>query len=207
MRTIVKAAARLVLLSAVLVAAGVSQAAQIFYTDRAAFQAAAGALATEAFNTQHVAAQEVDFGPFLARAEWASVFWANAASLPDFVSEGAGSIYGFDTQPAGIGNGIAFTFDEPIREFGIDILELTSGIYAQAPGLFLENPVLGPTATASPVFFGVISDEAFSQIIFHWGSAQDGVGMDYLQYTVPEPASLALLALGMLALARLRHRV
>jgi hypothetical protein len=101
---------------------------------------------------------------------------------PAVVSEGAGSIYGFDaSQPAGIGNGMAFNFDQPIRSFGIDIVDLSSGISVVVPGLTPTLTLANPGQTMSPRFFGVISDIPFSPVRFHWGTAGDAVGFDDLR--------------------------
>lgn len=96
---------------------GVGEAQYTVFTDAALFRAAAVPLLTEGFNTSHQATNEVDFGPLSAATEWANVFWADAASFPEVVSEGAGSIYGFDaSQPAGIGNGMALTVSTSSRD-------------------------------------------------------------------------------------------
>jgi hypothetical protein len=124
------AALLLVAVAVVPVYAEVCGADYMVNTDRGKFQVASGPLATEGLNTQHTEAQEVDFGSFNVRVEWQEVKWANEASSSGVVSEGAGSIYGFDAEPPSIGNGMAYTFNVPIRSLGLDIVDLSSAICA-----------------------------------------------------------------------------
>jgi hypothetical protein len=160
-----------------------------FYTDRAQFQAAAGPLVTEGFNTRFTSADKVDFGSFVADAEFGTVKWANGTNSPSLVSEGAGSLYGFDLQPPSTGNGITFTFDNRIHCFGIDIVDLSSGLSVSSHSINPPFPWIriaeqGPMPTH---FFGVISEQPFYFIHFHWGKAQESVGLDHLQYSASLP--------------------
>jgi hypothetical protein len=177
---------------------GVCAAQYTVFTAAEPFQAAAGPLLTEGFNTSHPATNQVDFGPFSAATESANVFWANAATFPAVVSEGAGSIYGFDaSQPSSIGNGMAFNFDQPIRSFGIDIVDLSSGISVVVPGLMPTVTLANAGQTMSPRFFGLVSEIPFSSVRFHWGTAGDAVGFDDLRYSAPiEVPTLVIVSAG-----------
>jgi hypothetical protein len=214
---------RLSLLAAVLAAlfaldlalAPRAEALSIF-SDRASFEAAAGPLSTEGFEAPFTSAPSVDFGPFTASVGLADVVSANAASIPQLVSEGSRSIYGLDvTQPSTIGNVMTFTFDTPIHAFGVDVNDFASGILdVQGTGSepFLITPLWTTATDGTPpatIFFGVVDPVPFFQVVIFWNRAQDAVGFDDLVWStsVPEPGTGLLMwtaALGAVAVRRLR---
>lgn len=193
-----------------------ASAATVLYTDRSAFQSAASALLEEGFNTRFDAAPTVDFGDFSVSAANENVF---SGGFPEVVSEGARSIYGFDSTPViGIGNAFRFDFDQPITAFGIDINDIADNPPSLALILRASNngSLLTPTSNlktapdVSNLFFGVIDTVPFTRLTIDWNDAGYVVGFDYLQYSaVPVPAAIWLFGsglLGLIGVAKKRRR-
>lgn len=109
---------------------------------------------------------------------------------------------------------VTYAFDAPINTFAVTILDFGDGVYmgdllfsTDAFTTQYSAAVMG--ADANQQFFGFVSDVAFTEVYFTQPSSQDYYAIDEMQYgvtAVPEPSSLGLLGLGLLALLRLRKK-
>lgn len=187
-----------------------SAKAQTFFTDRSAFQSAAGLLSTESFETAFGSVQPTftftDFSFSAMEGSSPTGAVARASLVPGFL--GFGITNGVDAlgyRDNGSSTG-RFLFNSPIYAFGVDVGSNARGLLTiggdLASGVELES--------LRPKFFGVIWTAGFDQIDLDMAGAYIDVAVDFVQYspsvTVPEPSSFALVALGGLAVLFGRRR-
>ncbi|MCG8589583.1 MAG: PEP-CTERM sorting domain-containing protein [Proteobacteria bacterium] len=206
---------RVFILSVVLacVPAGRGEAAIIQFSDRATFEAAAGAVTVqdfEGFAPQADAFEGApfDFGDFSAFND-PNGFSGGDIAVPPVANPEFGTtnvIFGATF----IGGTIfQLTFDSPISAIGFDGGELAD----QRTDQVIFDNTAGDVVTISDSvdqlrFWGFISDTPFttftiSQIGFGAGGGNgDGFSVDNLTYAVPEPATGLLVALGLALLRR-----
>jgi hypothetical protein len=177
-----------------------ASASIVQYTDRAAFEAAAGLLTVETFN---------DFAPGkLAPLRDLGAFTVSTNNTAAIAS--GGDINGSNdlsvnlTADANGGLGtLTFTFDTRILAFGADFFSLNNG-FVQRTFARVDGQIFNPLPR-SPAFLGYISTTGFSTLSFSnqlGGGNNDAFQLDNLAYStpgsVPEPASWALMLTGFL---------
>ncbi|GAA0466145.1 hypothetical protein GCM10009096_03510 [Parasphingorhabdus litoris] len=173
-----------------------AQAAEVIFTDRTAFNAAAGAgLTFESFETAQSGAT-VNYPGFSVTESGGANFITHTSINSFFTSatsDGANSIW-FDDN----GNSLAtFVFDAPITAFGFDVAAAAAGTMTFSGGA-AGSFALGAD---TPTFFGVISDTAFTTLQFDMSGGPE-VGFDALSFgianagAVPEPATWAFMIFG-----------
>ena len=176
---------------------GSAAAVTLTFTDRSAFQAAAGNLATEGFNFNfggaalNVGAFTVIGNPNLATFP--------ATTSPEFVSEGSHALVFRE-----VGD-ISIIFSTPITAVGFDINDINQSAfnYADNAGNSFSDiipPI--PTNTIGSSFFGVVSDTPFSTVVLStsFGSEFFLAGLDNLQYSTPQiplPGSVWMMLAGL----------
>lgn len=179
----------------VVAAAGQVEGAEIFYSNKTLFNAAAGSLSGfESFETAFSGAASIDFGPF-------SVTETNDSSNFLFQSSGnpTHGIASLGYIPGTTSSLVTFSFDSPINAFGFNIANNFTGSTITVGGDVSTSFTIG--AANSPVFFGVIKDSGtFSTLTFKTNTSGGNMQMDSVTFgnvaAVPEPSSLTLLGLG-----------
>ena len=185
-----------------------SSAAIVTFTDRASFEASAGTVTTQDFESQTVGTNlqnaTIDLGDFSLSV--VSIF-GGSFNLIDQSSFNApnGSIFA----GIGLGDGETMTllFDIAITSFGADFGGLNDFVQRsqfEVLGDILFAPILSGEAS----FFGFASDTAFTSLVIRGLPESDGFGIDNISVAaIPVPATLPLLAggLGLLALWRRRR--
>ncbi|KKK49046.1 hypothetical protein LCGC14_3139020 [marine sediment metagenome] len=194
------------LLAVVFLASSVCQASQISYDNRGSFSAATDTLVEERFETFFTSAQTVQFNGFSISVQIGKALSTTTGSL---VSEGSRAV----TDETATNRVFTIVFDVPTYAFGMDINDWgTSGgthsltassdtglnhVIASSP------PSLG---SGNTIFWGVVDSDAFNTITIDTGYGGDRIGIDYAEHSsVPEPATIGLLAFGGLALIRKRR--
>ncbi len=94
---------------------------------------------------------------------------------------------------------LAFDLIDNTPDYGPDILT----IYSQSGelGSFAPIPETIPT-----LFVGVVASEPITSLVFDEDVLIDAVGIRRLQFAVPEPATMSLLAMGAVALLKRRNK-
>ena len=186
-----------------------SSAATVTFTDRATFEAAAGTVTTQDFESQTVGTNlqnvTTDLGDFSLSV--VSIFGGSFNLIDQFgLNDPNGSIYA----SIGLGGGETMTllFDSAITSFGADFGALNDFVQ-RSQFEVLGDILLAPILSGEASFFGFTSDTAFTSLTIRGLSPSDGFGIDNITYSVaaiPVPATLPLLAggLGLLALWRRR---
>lgn len=198
----------LVTFALVLSGTGAAQAAETFYTTRAAFNAATTGQTVDTFGT---AAGSSYVGPTYVRSGYqitandAWLFNNNATyDSQGWYNWGSGNVL-----TAKQNSGITITFNAPVTAFGIDLGTVFQN-YPAAPTFAYSvgvatpsselNIVTGPTQNLT--FFGFTSTSAFSSITFYGGANNftilDNVTLATANATaaVPEPATWLTMILG-----------
>jgi hypothetical protein len=198
--------AAVIVASAALHGASTASASPIFFTDRAAFNAAVGGgLTFESFEGDFGVLPSHTFGNLTVSETNGIDLVAQARdySFMSFViTDGTGAIW-FDDNNDSVGH---FSFAVPINAFGVDIGTSESSTVvvggAVSSSIFLSAML--------PSFWGVYDPSgSFTEITFT-ASGGPNIGWDALSYGVadpiPEPTTLLLMGGGLLGLAtRRRH--
>ena len=170
-----------------------AMAAPTFYTDRAAFNTAAGSGRSfesfeveDAFSTRTTKTEPVDFGDFTF-AKTLSLFgdtfnWVDRTdSRPAAVTDGQYMFYYCDeseTTSSSIGT---FSFLDPITAFAIDISFAQSNEYELTIGGDVSQTISIMTAN-TPKFWGVIDTDGITDVTFDAEAGYGCVAFDSLSY-------------------------
>ncbi|MEO0400275.1 MAG: VPLPA-CTERM sorting domain-containing protein [Pseudomonadota bacterium] len=191
-------------------------AATVTFTDRVAFEAAAGGVQTEDFSSQTVGllAENTANGGFNGfTVTWSDVSGSNMGvgiDDPGFDNRLAWGEDLFFNGSGQVGPTITLEFDAPILAIGFDWFDDdTTDVYSLTVGG--ETFVNGPFDSngSGDGFFGLVSDVGFSTLVFT-STAQGGFvrpfGVDNIAYAlepnvVPLPAGLPLLLTGLAGLS------
>jgi len=210
-----------VLTMAVLASHSANAAVVDVFSDRVDFEIAAGSLVVETFDStvadKSFVDRDVAFGGISLRADN-----VNTASIdvPSF----APGAFNIDTTPylrvflQSKNDFFRISFDAPVTMFGADFRNLNDRGNGSRDTLFsvLGQNTLLPTASRGETsFFGIISDTAFSEVLFTRGGRDAKFGLDNVQTGSDQVASVAdvplqsaglLLAFGLGGLAYANRR-
>jgi hypothetical protein len=187
---------RVVTVVALYFLAATSYADLVFYTDRAAFQAASGTLTTESLDdfTEGGNVTVQPTGVTLTGIGTADFFEETVAN---FISEGTSSLR---TNFWDAGAMITFTFATPITAFGADFVDDLFGIFHSpafdmtfsVPGGALNRTSNQPQTASTPLFFGVRDTMgSFSEVKIATNASNGVVNFDFIQFqSVPESSAL-----------------
>jgi len=208
-----------------------ANAAITVYTDEAVFVQATGqpehSIDFETFGD----GTPVGGGPAVAGSEWLSHGIAFTPELPDtYLHLWTSDIYWTAASPIhGLyvhtseamwwdGSSYIMTFSTPVRALGFTLCDNEDGYPDEQIVLYgAADQVLGTypmpyygSGTGGPeanYFRGFASDTPVARVLIHEYSGDgDGMILDDMIFTVPEPATLSLLTLGALAMLRRRKR-
>jgi len=200
-----------ILLSIFVLVSANADAAITTYTDRTSFEAAAGAITFEDFESFVVDApfhtSAVDVGDFTLSMTGLPSTAYNFIDIappetPETNVNGSTNMRVF-TDDSPLSN-LIFEFDTAMTAFGADFRSINDTIVRTQ--LIVGSDIVAlPVAASSGLFsfFGFSSDIAFTSITFE-GLANDVYGIDNVSYSIPEPATVLLLGLGGLGLLRRR---
>ncbi|MFM9852002.1 MAG: PEPxxWA-CTERM sorting domain-containing protein [Sphingomonadaceae bacterium] len=179
-------------------------AALTTFTNRAAFNLAAGMTTTETFNSF---TSEISFrttpltvGGF-SLAGFGTQFDRNFIDIPPpqfsvFNIDGTTNVNAATTGDGGL----TFSFAAPITSFGADFGAFQDDVirsFITAGGITLTPPVQSGNTVS---FFGFTSDTAFSTVRFSGSNNSDGFSIDNVSYgltaPVPEPATWLMMLMG-----------
>ncbi len=173
------------------------------FTDRTAFEAAVGAgLTTETFNSAgsdiSFSGSSTTFGQLTLSADDTAFPGNNkidVTPIPGEVDVNGSTAVNFFTRA---NQNASVAFDAPILAFGADFFNFNDDFLRTQVSIL--GDLLSPQATTDNTlsFFGVISDQAFSSVLFA-GLDNDVFGMDNVSFSssvsvVPLPAALPLMA-------------
>lgn len=179
-----------------------SAASFTIFTDRTAFENAVGSgLTTETFNS---ATSDISFGG--SSTTFGQLTLAADRPSPPFnlidsppVSgaiggDGSAAVSFFTTSSFGA----SISFDAPVTAFGADFFSFNDDYLRTEISILGDYFNPGVSSVGSLSFFGVISDQAFSAVLFA-GIDNDVFGMDNVSFNssisvVPLPAALPLMA-------------
>ncbi|WP_395345193.1 PEP-CTERM sorting domain-containing protein [Ningiella sp. W23] len=184
-----------------------ANAALVSFTDRSAFDAAAGATSIEDFDSFTIDTQfhtgTLDVGDFSLSMTSTPSTNFNIIDVPPLANaesdvNGSANMRVFTNGNLGVD--LMFMFDTAISSFGADFRSLNDEIARTeivVGGEVLTLPIASGSGQAS--FYGFTSDTAFTSVIFR-GIVNDVYGIDNVTYgsatAVSAPSTLAMMLLG-----------
>jgi hypothetical protein len=201
---------KLVLILVILAFASSAQAAPMYFSNRALFQAAVtGTLSLESFEGPGQVAATHTYADFQV-SETGGIdiitnYLANSSYVQP-VTHGQNAIW-FDDNGSSIGTFFNFT-GGGVYAFGLDITADEATTVSIGGGLINSSVVL---ASQVPQFWGVIDTSLLAAVTFD-ASGGPNIGFDYVEYqlnqSVPDPgSSLLLLGIGIAGLRAWRKRL
>lgn len=192
---------------------GASAATYTTYSDRTAFEAAAGPVTTNDLESVPAGSGydgiSLDLGDFSVFAD------ANGNPARNKVDDGfrtpeTPSYNGTQTADFFLNNSSgSLTFAAPIYSIGFDIAFFGNGAASVSKVTILGFDFLGDLLGNEQIFFGLLSDTPFTTIGFS-ATANDGFQIDNISYggapAVPLPAGLPLIATALAGLVLVRRR-
>lgn len=204
-------------ITALISASSIAIAAPVYYfndaiTDRASFQASAGALTLESFESPFSSSFNQSFTGFtVTSTATLSRETTNSRAITDGISA-----LGFSEAENA---SLTFTFDNAITAFGVDVNDMNFGnmTFSDNIGNLFTDVLIGDNGTdaggpgfTNHQFFGVTNSEAFTSITLSFtGASSSGlITVDRLEYSsvVPVPAAAWLFGSGLIGLFSLRRR-
>ena len=174
--------------------------ATTIFTDRSLFLAAAGTIQTETFNSYstNISLEGTTLDTGLLTVDGTASTFLSIDALTGSYSPGDGTSYllglGFT------GESIMFTFNSPIKSFGLDMYAVNDEIERSRIIINGITYTLPTVATLVASFFGIVSDDEFSSVQL-LAVAGEQAGYDNVTFgspsPVPIPAALPLLAAGL----------
>ncbi len=195
-------------------AVNASAAVVTYSTDAAFLGAAGGGLTFESFETASLSTStSVGFSGGSFGCSGSTYCPGFFGIWNGFADTGVQSVYFASPDQA------TFNFASAITSFGIaiggagDVASITlNALLSSGDSAVALNNYSGSFDVFGPnrQYFGLISDTPFTSITFSPSNSGDGIFFDSMSYgrgtTVPEPATIAILGLGLAGLAALRRR-
>jgi hypothetical protein len=183
-----------------------ANAAPVYFTDRASFDAATGGgLNFESFEADFAAADTIVFAGFTVSETGGINALGQLRDFPGLVdgaiTDGTGAL-GYDDNGGSVGT--FFSFTSPITAFGLDIAT-KPGSTVTIGGSVSDSLVL---IDDTPSFWGVIDMDGITSISFD-ASGEPNVGFDAVSFgqaVIPAPGAILLGSIGISLVGWLRRR-
>ena len=183
-----------------------ANAAPVYFTDRASFDAAAGGgLNYESFEADFAVADTIVFAGFTVSETLGINGLGQLRDFPGLVdgaiTDGTGAL-GYDDNGDSVGT--FFSFASPITAFGLDITT-KPGSTVTIGGSVSDSLAL---TSDTPLFWGVIDMDGITSISFN-ASGEPLVGFDAVSFgqaVIPAPGAIVLGAIGVGLIGWLRRR-
>jgi len=189
--------------------------AAMYFTDEAAFLAAAPGLYVESFeeldpdNSFYLVDPDNRHDEFILDDFKLRTPVQAELTVWDYNNEGYWATDGIQYVNNYEGSSLIFEFDSPIKCFGVSITDF--GDYFSTLLTFTNNigdfytAAVGPDVSWNLQFFGIITDTLFTRVTFSQSDSEDSYAIDEVYYGIPEPTTFSLIALGILLFFRRRH--
>jgi hypothetical protein len=163
------------------------------------------------FSTLNSIPDVVAVGDVLTTSTFSNTFWlisnANAVSNPNFAAATNGGAFEVLMSFGGVVTSISLQTDDASEGMTGDVVRLL-GLTQVGIDQYLVTAIAeGPdNATSAPANLLSLPSVSITHAIFQTTTEQEGFDNLTFDLTVPEPATLGLLALGLLGIARTRRR-